>query len=56
MATSMGASRGSYTITGGEQGERRLNLLAEIMRPTTLRLLEDAGLLSGPDVPHGMCE
>ena len=47
MATGMGASRGSYTITGGEQGKRRLDLLAEIMRPTTLRLLDDAGLHRG---------
>jgi SAM-dependent methyltransferase len=38
---------GSYTITGGEQGKRRLNLLAEIMQPTTLRLLAEAGLRGG---------
>ena len=47
MAASMDPSQGSYTITGGEQGKRRLNLLAEIMQPTTLRLLEDAGLRRG---------
>ncbi len=38
---------GSYAITGGEQGKQRLDLLAEMMRPTTLRLLEQAGLRSG---------
>jgi SAM-dependent methyltransferase len=37
----------SYTIDGGEPGKRRLNLLAEVFRPTTLRLLADAGLRSG---------
>jgi SAM-dependent methyltransferase len=47
MATSTDPSPGSYTITGGEQGKRRLNLLAEIMRPTTLRLLAEAGLRGG---------
>ena len=34
-------------ITGGEQGKRRLNLLAEIMQPATLRLLAEAGLRGG---------
>jgi SAM-dependent methyltransferase len=47
MVTGMGSPRGSYTIAGGEEGKRRLSLLAEIMRPTTLRLLDDAGLRSG---------
>jgi SAM-dependent methyltransferase len=47
MATSTDPSPGSYTITGGEQGKRRLNLLAEIMQPTTLRLLQEAGLRDG---------
>jgi 2-polyprenyl-3-methyl-5-hydroxy-6-metoxy-1,4-benzoquinol methylase len=47
MTISMDLSQESYTITGGEQGKRRLNLLAEIFQPTTLRLLEDAGLRSG---------
>jgi ubiquinone/menaquinone biosynthesis C-methylase UbiE len=47
MATSTDPSPGSYTITGGEQGKQRLNLLAEIMRPTTLRLLAEAGLRDG---------
>jgi SAM-dependent methyltransferase len=47
MATRPEPRRGSYTIAGGEQGKRRLDLLAELMRPTTLRLLEDAGLGSG---------
>jgi SAM-dependent methyltransferase len=44
MAISMDLSQESYTITGGEQGKRRLNLLAESFQPTTLRLLQDAGL------------
>ncbi len=47
MATSTDPSPGSYAITGGEQGKQRLNLLAEIMQPTTLRLLQQAGLRSG---------
>jgi SAM-dependent methyltransferase len=37
----------SYAIAGGEEGKRRLNLLSEIMRPTTLWLLEEAGLRVG---------
>jgi precorrin-6B methylase 2 len=37
----------SYAIEGGQQGKHRLDLLAEVMRPTTLRLLEDAGLRPG---------
>jgi 2-polyprenyl-3-methyl-5-hydroxy-6-metoxy-1,4-benzoquinol methylase len=47
MSISMELSQESYTITGGEQGKRRLNLLAEIFRPTTHRLLKDAGLSVG---------
>ena len=47
MTTSMDLSQESYTIAGGDPGKRRLNLLAEIFRPTTLRLLTDAGLRSG---------
>jgi len=47
MTTSVDLSQESYTIAGGEPGKRRLNLLAEIFRPTTLRLLTDAGLRSG---------
>ena len=47
MTTSMDLSQESYTIAGGEPGKRRLNLLAEIFRPTTLRLLTDAGLRRG---------
>jgi len=45
--TSVDQSQESYTIAGGEPGKRRLDLLAEIFRPTTLRLLTDAGLRSG---------
>src|SRR5204862_6339468 len=37
----------SYAIAGGEGGKRRLNLLAEIMRPTTLRFLEEVGIRRG---------
>lgn len=47
MTISIDLSQGSYTITGGEQGKRRLNLLAEIFQPTTLRLLGNAGLRRG---------
>lgn len=37
----------TYAIEGGELGKRRLDLLAEVMRPSTLRLLEDVGLGPG---------
>jgi SAM-dependent methyltransferase len=47
MAISMDLSQESYTIAGGDQGKRRLDLLAEIFQPTTLRLLQDAGLRRG---------
>jgi ubiquinone/menaquinone biosynthesis C-methylase UbiE len=45
----MGTSepRWSYTIASGDEGKRRLNLLAEIMLPTTRRVLDDAGLRRG---------
>jgi ubiquinone/menaquinone biosynthesis C-methylase UbiE len=36
-----------YAIRGGKQGKERLKLLAEIMLPTTSRLLGDAGLRAG---------
>jgi hypothetical protein len=36
-----------YAIEGGEEGKRRLNLLAEIMQTTTRRLLSAAGLRAG---------
>jgi SAM-dependent methyltransferase len=41
------SASGSYTIAGGDEGKQRLNQLAEILRPTTLQLLEDAGLRPG---------
>ena len=47
MTISMDLPQGSYAITGGDHGKRRLNLLAQIFQPTTLRLLKDAGLRSG---------
>jgi len=47
MATIPDPPGSFYAITGGEQGKRRLDLLAEMMRPTTLSLLEHAGLRSG---------
>lgn len=43
MATSTDSPHGSYTITGGEQGKRRLNLLAEIMQPTKRSALRCRG-------------
>jgi 2-polyprenyl-3-methyl-5-hydroxy-6-metoxy-1,4-benzoquinol methylase len=36
-----------YAIDGGLDGKRRLDLLAEAMRPTTLALLERVGLAEG---------
>jgi 2-polyprenyl-3-methyl-5-hydroxy-6-metoxy-1,4-benzoquinol methylase len=40
---------GRYAIDGGRHGKRRLNLLAEIMRPTTTALLERVGVSTGHD-------
>ena len=40
----------AYAIAGGEDGKRRLDLLSDIMRATTLRLLDDAGLKRGDRV------
>lgn len=37
----------SYAIEGGELGKRRLDLLAEVMRPSTLRLLAEVDLGPG---------
>jgi ubiquinone/menaquinone biosynthesis C-methylase UbiE len=39
-----------HAIAGGEDGKRRLDLLSDIMRETSLRLLEDAGLKRGDRV------
>jgi SAM-dependent methyltransferase len=36
-----------YIIRGGEEGRSRLLVLARIMRPTTLRLLDQAGIRPG---------
>ncbi len=36
-----------YIIRGGIEGKKRLEVLARVMRPTTTRLLQDAGLASG---------
>jgi hypothetical protein len=37
----------NYVIRGGEEGKRRLDLLAEIMMPTTEALLTRAGIEPG---------
>jgi SAM-dependent methyltransferase len=50
LASRTGAAPHSYAIAGGEDGKRRLDLLSDIMRDTTLRLLEDAGLGRGDRV------
>ena len=50
MASRSGAAPHSYAIAGGEDGKRRLDLLSDIMRATTLQLLEDAGLKRGDRV------
>lgn len=47
MATTTKSSTDQYAISGGVEGKIRLNLLAEIMRPTTLELLSTAGLKAG---------
>jgi len=50
LVSRSGAAPHSYAIAGGEDGKRRLDLLSDIMRATTLRLLEDAGLKRGDRV------
>ena len=50
MASLSGAAPHSYAIAGGEDGKRRLDLLSDIMRETTLRLIRDAGLKRGDRV------
>jgi precorrin-6B methylase 2 len=50
LASQSGAAPHSYAIAGGEDGKRRLDLLSDIMRETTLRLLEDAQLRGGDRV------
>jgi ubiquinone/menaquinone biosynthesis C-methylase UbiE len=47
LASQSGAAPHSYAIAGGEDGKRRRDLLSDIMRDTTLRLLEDAELRRG---------
>jgi len=42
-----GSAQEQYAIAGGVGGKRRLNLLAEIMRPTTLELFDMAGVREG---------
>jgi SAM-dependent methyltransferase len=37
----------SYVIRGGQQGKARLHLIASALRPTTLRLLQAAGISEG---------
>jgi SAM-dependent methyltransferase len=37
----------SYAIEGGKEGKRRLDMLAEVMRPTTSRLLKEVGVEHG---------
>src|SRR5215813_15400646 len=43
-------STGSYIIRGGIAGRERLRILARVMRPTSLALLERAGLEAGMKV------
>jgi 2-polyprenyl-3-methyl-5-hydroxy-6-metoxy-1,4-benzoquinol methylase len=45
--TAAGSSQDRYAIAGGADGKRRLNLLAEIMRPTTLELFRLVGVAGG---------
>jgi SAM-dependent methyltransferase len=44
-----------YAIGGGRQGKERLKLLAEVMFPTTARLLGEVGLRSGMDCLDVAC-
>jgi len=36
-----------YAISGGEEGKQRLDLVAEVLRPTTTNLLRQAGIGPG---------
>src|SRR5881394_387811 len=36
-----------YAIRGGKEGKKRLDLLARVMLPTTMQLLDRVGLISG---------
>src|SRR5258705_6444500 len=36
-----------YAIRGGKEGKKRLDLLARVMLPTTMQLLDRAGLIRG---------
>ncbi|HEX9170532.1 MAG TPA: methyltransferase domain-containing protein [Roseiarcus sp.] len=47
MSTRGQTTVGSYAIAGGKEGKRRLDLLSDAMRATTLELLNSAGLKSG---------
>ena len=45
----------SYILRGGDDGAARLRILGEATRPTTLRLLERAGLAAGMRVLDAGC-
>src|SRR6478672_13137732 len=36
-----------YAIRGGQEGKKRLDLLARVMLPTTMELLDGVGLIRG---------
>ncbi|HWN23647.1 MAG TPA: methyltransferase domain-containing protein, partial [Candidatus Sulfotelmatobacter sp.] len=36
-----------YAIRGGKEGKKRLDLLARVMLPTTMEILDRAGLIRG---------
>ena len=45
-------STSHYIIRGGIEGRERLRLLARVMQPTTLQLLERAGVTEGMALPR----
>jgi SAM-dependent methyltransferase len=48
-------ARESYALSGGEEGKRRLDLLAEALRPTTTNLFEEAGIEPGASCLDAGC-
>jgi SAM-dependent methyltransferase len=46
---------GAYAIAGGKEGKQRLDLLSDAMRPSTLELLESAGLKAGDQCLDAGC-
>ena len=48
-------SSARYAIAGGKEGKQRLDLLSDAMRPSTLELLDSAGLKAGDQCLDAGC-